>query len=204
MCEPLLGKAKRYQGAGVERAKGSQREGERAAPAGRVWSGAWLTCRLLLWDKGSSSSFWLDSGCPFGNASVLCPAFACLCYSAAFSEDRSRLLPVVRNQECLRNQECRNRRVEEEVQRLAATFRRSWLSNQIHFGSRKDYPLHLLMQTHTHNTFLMLAFRSKEWCCDCRWFCSPFAAISALFFSAALCTDALCRRLWRCFGHLAL
>jgi len=29
----------------------------------------------------------------------------------------------------------------------------------------------------------------------CRWFCSPFAAISALFFSAALCTDALCRRL---------
>ena len=36
-----------------------------------------------------------------------------LCYSASFSEDRSRLLPVVRNQECLRNQECRNRRVEE-------------------------------------------------------------------------------------------
>ncbi|CAL1131088.1 unnamed protein product [Cladocopium goreaui] len=28
-------------------------------------------------------------------------------------QDRSRLLPVVRNQECLRNQECRNRRVEE-------------------------------------------------------------------------------------------
>ena len=143
--------------------------------------------------------FWLDSGGLFRNASVLCPAFAT---QQLFSEDRSRLLPVVRNQECC------NRRLEAEGNddkdswgTKASSYYLSLLIEQRHIESRRTTTS---FDANTHNTFFMLTFHSKEMRCDCRWFCLSFSAISALFFFAALCTDGLCRRLWRCFGHLAL